>query len=238
MVTEKSQKEWAEALQDLGADVTPETYMHPGEILGKDADAGVAMRVSSLAYKGYTKVYDTLTGIMSLQPRWLLWQTFAKLREDGTPFFTTKDPQIPPDHGQDLKCYLHVDSAEWTEFKGMGFASCTKQHIPHQDGKDNHARKSHKRFWEAFQTARVHKEREEDRELQRETNRLMQEAILRNVQVPEVSIPTVATDTGGGTFYIPAKHTHVYRGKKAGAPCKFEGCEGVRAEPARTRTRK
>jgi len=254
MVTEESQKEWAEALQDVGAPVTPETYMKSGEIIGKDAEAGFALRVSDLAYKGYVKVWDTLTGRLALQPRWLLWQTFQKKRADGSTVFSTTDPHIPPNYGQDLKCYLHVDDPEWPKYEAMGFISCPKQHMPHQDGKDSHARNSHKRFWLAREADRHTREREEDRELQRETNRIMQEAILRNVQAPEVN---TARTTDSNTVLIssnptiyredhvpvlvdrqPFKHTHLYRGKKAGAPCKVEGCEVVRQEAARTRTKK
>lgn len=174
-VVRNSEAEW-NALVAEAADTVPETYMKPGDIISGNGDDAPA-RVSALRYKGYVQVWDTQTGVESLQPYWLLWQTMRKTRPDGSPVFTRVNPHIAPSYGEDLFCFLNPSSPENEMFKGMGFKACSKQHIPHQDAQLQHLRKSHKRAWDAWERVRADRQREEDRELQRETLRSNQALI-------------------------------------------------------------
>ena len=167
---------WQSLLEDQ-AESAPGTYLQEGEVLsrgqegpsaggGESDDVSVPMRVSSLKFKGYVRVWDTLTGVESLQPWWLLWQTMRKRREDGSLVFTRTDPHIPPDYGDDLFCPLNPEAPADQRFAGKGFQACKKKHIPHWDGLQRHIRKSHGRAWEAMELERRQRERKEDRDLQ------------------------------------------------------------------------
>src|SRR3990167_1158539 len=142
MVTKekKALSEWDRVLAEQAnspeqfATVAPPSYMKEGELINRPTDNDPApMRVRSLRFKGYVEVWDTVTGVKSLQPWWLLWQTMKKQRPDGSKVFTRTDPKIPPNHGADLFCYLNPASPESQRVKGMGFKPCTKQRIPHED---------------------------------------------------------------------------------------------------------
>lgn len=211
--TDKADMEWEALIADAGAEVEPDTYMKPGEIITRPSEeVPFAQRVNSLEYKGYVKVWDRVTGVMSLQPRWLLWQTMQKLRPDGTRVFTLTDPQIPQPHGQDLKCPLHPESPEHARLVSMGFKECRKQHIPHLDGLRRHIRKSHSRVWEVLEQEREERIRQEDRDLQRETLRVMTQAVGGN-QVRDLPEPAV-TASGAPTQVLTVQHM-----KKADGLC-------------------
>lgn len=160
MVTAKEQKtEWDGLLEQEVASVEPPSYMRSGEIINRPTEEAPApMQVSDLRFKGYVEVWDTRTGIKSLQPWWLLWQTMRKTREDGSLVFSRTDPQIPPNYGADLFCPLNPASPDYPKLKGMGFKQCRKQHIPHQDALMRHVQKSHSRAWDAME-----RDQEEDR---------------------------------------------------------------------------
>ena len=209
MVTKPVQEEWGELLAEQGRDVVPPGYMKDGEILNRPSDENPApMRVNSLAFKGYVEVWDTQTGIKSLQPRWLLWQTMRKKRADGSLVFTRTDPKIAPNHGADLKCPLNPASPEHFRLKSMGFKECTKQHIPHQDALMRHVRKSHQRAWEAMEREREDRLREEDRQMQRDMLQALTAAAVKGVTVvtPE---PALVTGSPERPLYVkdpkPAK---------------------------------
>ena len=183
MVTkDKSQEEWGELLADEGREVVPPGYMKAGEILNRPSeDQPAPMRVSDLAFKGYVEVWDTQTGIQSLQPRWLLWQALRKIRPDGSLVFTRVNPKIAPNHGADLRCPLNPASPDYPRLKAMGFKQCTKQHIPHQDALMRHVKKSHVRAWDAMEREREDRQREEDRQLQRDMLQAMTSAAVKGV---------------------------------------------------------
>ena len=185
---QKDQAEWDALLareSDSVPQVAPASYMKEGEILNRPSETNpLPLRVTSLRYKGYVEVWDTLTGEKSLQPWWLLWQTMKKKREDGTLVFTRSDPHIPPNYGADLTCPLNPKSPEYKKLKKMGFRDCKKQHIPHIDGLQRHVQKSHSRAWEAMERERETQERQEDRQLQRDMLAALTGAAVQNVAVP------------------------------------------------------
>jgi hypothetical protein len=203
MVTEQQQTEW-DGLLDESAEwdglmeedsssVVPPDYMQPGEIVNRPSeDSPLAMRVSSLAFKGYVEVWDNRTGVKSLQPWWLLWQTMRKKRSDGSLIFTRTDPKIAPQYGADLKCPLHPESPEYSNWISMGFKTCNegfgnpKQHIPHAEARNRHVEHSHKRLWAAQKEERETRIRDEDRQLQRDMLEAMTGVVTRSVAVPPV----------------------------------------------------
>ena len=151
--------------QDGG--VLPRSFLHMGdEIAMPTEELPVGLRVTDLNFKGYRKVWDTKTGEMSLQPRWLLWQTARKRHPDRTRMFTTVDPHIPQDYGEDLYCPLNPEAPKEERFGGMGFKPCRKRHIPHLAAQQSHLEHSHKRAFIAIQQKFAQAQREEDRELQ------------------------------------------------------------------------
>lgn len=186
-----AQSEWDRVLAEQAdspeqfATVVPDSYLREGEVLGPVNDSNPApSRLSSLRFKGYVEVWDTRTGVKSLQPWWLLWQTMKKKREDGSFVFTRTDPKIPPNYGADLVCPLNPASSEYETVKGMGFKVCTKQHIPHEDARMRHVKKSHSRAWEAMERIRTERIRQEDRKLQQDMLAAMTAAAVRGVSAP------------------------------------------------------
>ena len=183
--TSKDQAEWDGLMEEQADSVVPPGYMRSGEIVNRPTDdAPAVMRVSDLRFKGYVQVWDTQTGILSLQPWWLMWQTMRKKRPDGSLVFTRTDPKIAPNHGADLFCPLNPVSSEYPRLKGMGFKPCTKQHIPHEDALMRHVQKSHSRAWEAMERDREERIRQEDRKLQQDMLRAMTAAAVKGVAAP------------------------------------------------------
>lgn len=189
----------------IQATVSPETYLQEGEILNRPSgEVPLPLRVSELRYKGYVQVWDTVTGDESLQPYWLLWQTMSKRRPDGSLIFTRTNPQIPRDYGQDLFCPLNPEAPDDVQFAGiggMGFKSCPKRHIPYMDALYQHLRRSHKRAWDAIESARVERERQEGLSLTREAmqtqNRFMEALMANSAGVP------LDTEPGEAPVYAP-----------------------------------
>jgi len=165
------EKAWEEMLaEDVPTpddEVIPPSYSQIGDIVARPtADSPGALRITDLRFKGYVQVWDTKTGDMSLQPKWLLWQTMRKKHEDGTPRFTQTDPKIAPHLGDDLVCPLNPSSPGHKFFKDKGFRPCTRAHIPHEDALWRHVRHSHKRAWDMHQLDIENRQRQEDRDLQ------------------------------------------------------------------------
>lgn len=184
--------------------VLPTSFLHEGEDITRPSqELPVGLRVTDLNFKGYRKVWDTKTGAMSLQPRWLLWQTARKHHDDGTPMFTLKDPKIPQDHGEDLFCPLNPKAPESERFSGMGFKPCKKQHIPHEAGRMSHVQHSHKRAWEAMKQRREDNLRQEDRALQ-----------LRVIEAQEKVANAMLTNMGGAATPAAPKATRRRRTTK------------------------
>lgn len=158
---------WEQLMAEQADGVLPGSFLHEGEIINIPSEENpLPMRVTDLNFRGYRKVWDTKTGDMSLQPYWLLWQAARKHHPDGTPMFTTADPKIVQDHGEDLYCPLNPNAPAEERFSGMGFKPCRKMHIPHMAAQQSHLEHSHKRAFIAIQRKFTQAQREEDRELQ------------------------------------------------------------------------
>lgn len=187
---------WEQLMAEQAEGVLPRSFLHEGEIINAPSDENpLPMRVTDLNFRGYRKVWDTKTGDMSLQPYWLLWQAARKHHPDGTQMFTTADPHIPQDHGEDLFCPLNPNAPEEERFTGMGFKPCRKQHIPHMAAQQSHLEHSHKRAFIAIQQKFERIQREEDRELQ-----------LRAITAQERVAEAMLSQVGGGA---PTRRTSI-----------------------------
>jgi len=184
--------EWEDLLQKDITPVLPDDYMDERDMINIPSEENPALqKVSDLAFRGYVEVWDRVTGALSLQPEYLLWQTMVKKR-DGIQVFTRNNPNIPPVYGDDLKCVLHVSSPQYEKLMGMGFKECRKSHIPNRAALNSHISHSHKATWAYLEQDRIDQRRDEDlrlaaedRELNRQMIREMQQAALRGVAAPD-----------------------------------------------------
>ena len=232
IATAEAEEAWNEAIakEQEPIEELPEGFLKVGNVISTPSEESpAASRVSSLRYKGYLPYWDTKTGVYNECPHWFRWQVAQMSHEDGTKMYTFTNPQIAPNYGQDLCCPLNPTSPDYHRIEGLGFKTCKRVHIPHQDALDAHVQKSHKRAYEALRRNSEERIRDEDRELQRETlrsNQALLKAILGG-SAPDVAIapnPTNVTD-------IPP-HAHRYD-KGMGAECKTAGCTAVRIVPYR-----
>jgi hypothetical protein len=165
-------------------EVLPDGYTRVGDDVAQGTEGIEQATIQNLEYKGYVQIWDTKTGVISLQPKYMLWQTLRLRHEDGSLQYTPTNPMITPDYGQDLFCPMNPKSAEYYQIADMGFKPCRKQHIPNQDAVQTHVTLKHKRGAAALQRARDNRIRDEDREMQREsirTNNAMIEALAGRV---------------------------------------------------------
>lgn len=199
MVTAQKQEEWDGLIAESSESVVPPSYMQAGEIITNPTDIETApLRISELRFKGYVEVWDSVTGVQSLQPWWLMWQTMRKTRPDGSLVFTRVNPQIAPDYGEDLFCPLNPQAPEHGQLKRMGFRPCTKQHIPNQDAVNRHLRGHNQRASTALELAKVDRIRDEDRAMQREMLDALTKAAVQGVtasQAEAVGINAETTET-------------------------------------------
>ena len=166
MTTENAtQESWEEAINRV-SDSTP-AAMQEGEVLSTSNDE-FPTKVSSLRHKGYVPYWDTRTGGYNEGPQYLKWQIGEMKRPDGSAMYTFVDPKMPPDYGLDLSCPLNSNSPDYDKVKNMGFAECSRRHVPNQNALDLHVQKSHKRAASALAQLKTDAIREEDRDLQRQ----------------------------------------------------------------------
>ena len=166
MTTENAtQESWEEAINRV-SDSTP-AAMQEGEVLSTSNDE-FPTKVSSLRHKGYVPYWDTRTGGYNEGPQYLKWQIGEMKRPDGSAMYTFVDPKMPPDYGLDLYSPLNSNSPDYDKVKNMGFAECSRRHVPNQNALDLHVQKSHKRAASALAQLKTDAIREEDRDLQRQ----------------------------------------------------------------------
>ena len=202
----------ADAAPESPEGVTPDSFMQEGDIINAPStEAPLAMRLSELRYKGYVRVWNTKTGDTSLQPWWLLWQTFRKKHPDGSLAFTRTDPKIPPNHGEDWHCPMNPNAPDDPRFaavKTMGFKECKKQHIPHLDALYQHLRKSHKRAWDAMERDEEERAREEGLSLQRESI-ATQQAFMKELMAQRVEAGTARSQAAPPVQATPRIEQHI-----------------------------
>ena len=152
----------------LEADTAPEPgTLRPRDILHRgDEELPAPVVAKVLTSAGYKYIYDTKTGERSLTNANMLPAQLRKVREDGTPVFTTKKPAIEPSRGE-YKCLLHPSNKERPHYDELGFAVCHKSNLMSQFQVEQHMRNRHRVEWATIQRERQEKEREEERKLQR-----------------------------------------------------------------------
>jgi len=133
---------------------------------GTDGDAPVPSVVASITSAGYVFIWDTRTGRKVPVLYYMLSKKLRQRREDGSFRFTTSDPRIAPVHNM-YKCFLHPEDPNRADYDKLGFRVCPKSNILNEFQRIRHMATKHKEEWKTIEDARVRREREEDRTLQR-----------------------------------------------------------------------
>jgi hypothetical protein len=150
----------AEAAPEPGT-LTANSVVHHG-----DGELPASMTMARLESAGYVYIYDTRTGERSLTNRNMLPMQLKKLRPDGAPFFSVKNPGITPKRGT-FKCLLHTEHADRPRYDAMGLPTCRKADIPSPYDVQRHMEHRHRVEWGAIEKDRKDREREEERAFQR-----------------------------------------------------------------------
>ena len=134
MTTENAtQESWEEAISRVSdGEQTAPPAMQEGEVISSASDE-FPTKVKSLRHKGYVPYWDTRTGGYNECPQYMRWQIGEIKRPDGSTMYTFVDPKIPPDYGLDLYCPLNSKSPDYDKVKNMGFAECSRKHVPNQN---------------------------------------------------------------------------------------------------------
>lgn len=181
----------AEAAEEPGQSLK-QRVIHRG-----NDDLETPMRVHSLESAGYTKVYHTVTGDMSLCNNNMLPMQLRKKLPDGRLAFSTKPPEgITPFVGT-TKCMLHPDDENRDKYDELGFAVCRKSNLANPHQMVRHMQHRHKIEWAAIQEMKEDQRREEDRAFQRQ----MYSALAVNA----VEYPVDSVGTEEAPLYISDK---------------------------------
>ena len=170
------------------------------------------MAVQEVSSAGWTDVWDTLTGERSYTNNNMLSTQLSKKREDGTRVFTTAKPDIEPFRGA-LKCYLHPEAGNRTEWDRYGFATCRKSNLRNEHERMTHMAHRHKSEWAEIEGSKDRDERTEDRDLQRgaiATQNALVEVLSKAMGVDVAkelvaAAETIAPAQGPGVEEAPAK---------------------------------
>lgn len=150
----------------------PDPRLEPGtlkvrDIIHKgDEEYPAPVVASTLTSAGYVYIYDTKTGERSLTNRNMLPAQLAKRREDGSFVFTQNKPARVPKRGT-YKCLLHKDDPNRALYDQWGLAVCPKSNLISEHQVKRHMQNRHKVEWQTIEDARIERERQEDRALQR-----------------------------------------------------------------------
>ena len=157
----------AEAIAEAVADAPEPAGLSENDIVHSgSADVPVPIMVSAIQSAGYVYIYDTRTGDRSLTNKNMLPIQLKKLRPDASRVFTTVKPDITPVTGN-IKCLLHLDSADHLQYSAMGFPECSKDNLISDFHLERHMAAKHRAEWAAIKSARDKAERAEDRAFQR-----------------------------------------------------------------------
>ena len=121
-----------------------------------------AMTITSA---GYTKVYDTRTGIDSTINNNNLRAVLKKKRLDGSIVFELEQTVIPTPGA--FKCLLHKEDPNRKHYDDIGLAICPKGNLASPYQVRRHMEKRHKTEWGAIESERIDAEKQEDRAFQR-----------------------------------------------------------------------
>ena len=171
----------------------------------KDLPAGVV----ELKSAGYVYIYDTLSGEPSMVNRNMIPSKLQLKRPDGSFVFSLRQTVKP--HRGTLKCMLHADDPNREHYNSIGLAVCGKSNLTSPFQVERHMQKRHRQEWEAIKSEKEHREREEDRDLQRK----MVEAMSGVKTAPSVTVATQkVTPSEEPEVYISSKPYKSKRKKK------------------------
>lgn len=185
----------------LDAEEAPEPGLNAKQIIHSgDETLPAPMIASALTSAGYAYIYDTETGDRSLTNRNMLPAQLRKMRPNGKPYFTTKDPGFRPPKGE-LVCWFHPDSPRWPEFRDIGWAECKRTNLFTDWQVREHVRKKHSTRWQAILGMEEEQRRNEDRAFQQ----ALLEAARGGTKTADPSIWEQTCDECGQTFRSTGK---------------------------------
>lgn len=154
-------------IQEMLAGVDKVTFPIDEPIVHKgDATLDAPMVAKEISSAGYVYVWDTETFEKLPVLYYMLPSKLRQIRKDGVRRFTTIDPKQKPWRGT-TKCLLHKDGEQRKYYDTLGFRVCNKQNITNPHALTQHMRLKHPQEWKFIEEARLQKEKQEDRELQR-----------------------------------------------------------------------
>jgi len=173
-----------------------------------EAPDGVVAVQSVITGNNYRLVYHVETGEPSrVHFNMLPAQLKKKLPGSSKRAFTTTDPGFRPTVGT-MICWLHKDHENRAIADTMGLDVCKKANIPSSYEVELHMRHRHQQEFRSFDQLTQSREREEDREIQRQTLVAMQriggpvdDAPVTVVhETPWMGTDIPATETTTGVF--------------------------------------
>ena len=143
----------------------------PGEmakdkVIHRGDETQPAPMIAIIESAGYTRVFDTKTGVSSNINNNMLPAALRKKRPDGSYVFTIKRPNVPPRQGI-YKCLLHKEDPNRKHYDQLGFAVCPKGNLSSPFHVRRHMKARHKVEWEAIEEERLTLEKQEERDFQR-----------------------------------------------------------------------
>lgn len=147
-----------------------EAAQEPGTaqgVISKDiAGEGIPAKYGSLKSAGYTKVYHTETGAMSLCNNNMLRQQLGKKLPNGQRAFSVHPIEGIEPVRATYPCWLHPDNPEREEYDKMGFSVCTSN-LKNAYEAERHTKNRHKIEYAAILRMREEKSKQEERDFQR-----------------------------------------------------------------------
>uniref|UniRef100_A0A6M3J8Q8 Uncharacterized protein n=1 Tax=viral metagenome TaxID=1070528 RepID=A0A6M3J8Q8_9ZZZZ len=170
------------------------TPLKDGDLpLGTDDSMGL----KTVSSAGIIYVWDTKTFEKIPILYYMANQKMKEKRADGSYRFTARQPEGKPWKGT-VKCRLHKEDPDRTYYDTLGLRYCTKSNLSNVYERDRHMKMKHPKEWESIEQARIARERQEDRDLQR----LVLASAARTPEAPVVTVvETSATDRINDPLY-------------------------------------
>ena len=104
---------------------------------------------------GRETIYSRRDGEPITMPLYLAKQALLVKKEDGGYAFTSHQEDAPPYKRGDVKCFLHLESAErlsgLLEAAGIATKTCASAHLASRYAMEEVAKSKHKKEWGALQ---------------------------------------------------------------------------------------
>ncbi len=203
-----------EAMRDL-KEVPAEGELATNPIVHRGDETLPAPMVATVKDDNRVPMWDTITHERSLILMNMARAQLGKMRPNGTPYFTARDPGILPKRGSH-KCMLHMESPNRDHYTDLGFAICSKSNLANPYQVSRHMQRKHKDEWSAIEEEKRLVERQEDREVYRAIARLGDSRQVEDVKPKPIYVgkeekvnPLTCPDCGKTYAFKKAFKTHL-----------------------------